>query len=105
MGLIGIPVFSTGGGFEYVLMPSFGFIIGFFLSGFITGSNILKDKKWAKLIKGIAGLLVIDLTGMIYMYFILKFHLNSPNANVIYILQAGFLPFIAKDLISVYLLR
>ena len=103
MGLIGIPVFSTGGGFEYVLMPSFGFIIGFFLSGFITGSNILKDKKWAKLIKGIAGLLVIDLTGMIYMYFILKFHLNSPNANVIYILQAGFLPFIAKDLISVYL--
>ena len=29
MGLIGIPVFSTGGGFQYVLLPSFGFIIGF----------------------------------------------------------------------------
>ena len=103
MGLIGIPVFSTGGGFEYVLMPSFGFIIGFFLSGFITGANILNNKKWAKLLKGVIGLLVLDLTGIIYMYFILRFHLDSPNANFIYIIQVGFLPFILKDLISVYL--
>lgn len=29
MGLIGIPVFSAGGGFAYVLQPTFGYILGF----------------------------------------------------------------------------
>ena len=101
MGLIGIPVFSGGGGIFYVLKPSFGFIIGFIFSGMISGSNVLNNSKIAHFIKGIIGLLVGDLIGLIYMYFILKFYLNSANANVIFVLQAGFLPFIIKDLISV----
>ena len=29
LGLIGLPVFSSGGGFAYVYAPSFGFIISF----------------------------------------------------------------------------
>ncbi len=29
MGLIGLPVFTSGGGFSYVLRPSFGYILGF----------------------------------------------------------------------------
>ena len=37
------------------------------------------------------------------MYIILKFYLQSDNANIVFILQAGFLPFIVKDLISVVL--
>lgn len=36
-GLIGIPVFSAGGGIFYVLKPSFGYILGFILSAFIAG--------------------------------------------------------------------
>ena len=52
MGLIGIPVFSNGGGFYYVLKPSFGFILGFLASLFITGSPILKNKKITFKFKG-----------------------------------------------------
>lgn len=103
MGLVGIPVFSTGGGYYYILKPSFGFIIGFFVSAFITGSNIFSNSKIAFFLKGIIGLLVIDIIGMIYMFIILKFYLQSENANIVFILQAGFLPFIVKDLISVVL--
>ena len=45
MGLIGIPVFSGGGGFFYVLKPSFGFIIGFLVGTFITGSNLFNNPR------------------------------------------------------------
>lgn len=103
MGLIGIPVFSDGGGFFYVLKPSFGFILGFLASTFITGSNVLKNSKIAGLIKGLLGLLTLDLIGMIYMYFILKYYIESDKASILYVIQVGFLPFILKDSISVVL--
>jgi len=103
MGLIGIPVFSDGGGFFYVLKPSFGFILGFLSSTFITGSNVLKNSKIAGLIKGLLGLLTLDLIGMIYMYFILKYYIGSAKTSILYVIQVGFLPFILKDSISVVL--
>ena len=102
MGLIGIPVFSTGGGFQYVLLPSFGFIIGFLISSLIIGSNI-GNTKLLKIIKSVIGLLILDLIGLIYMYFILKYYIESPNANFMYVIEVGFLPFIIKDLISTVL--
>lgn len=101
MGLIGIPVFSEGGGFYYVLKPSFGFILGFLLSVFITGSNILNKLKIANLFKGLIGLLVLDFIGLIYMYFILKYYIGKDDINIYSILEIGFLPFILKDSISV----
>lgn len=103
MGLIGIPVFSNGGGFYYVLKPSFGFILGFLASLFITGSPILKNKKIANLFKGLLGLLVLDIIGLVYMYFILKYYMNNDTVTISYILEVGFLPFIIKDTISVVL--
>lgn len=102
MGLVGIPVFSTGGGFDYILKPSFGFIIGFLVASIIIGSNIGKTK-WLKITKSIIGLLVLDLIGMIYMYLILRFYIDSLNATMLYVIEAGFLPFILKDLVSTVL--
>lgn len=99
MGLVGIPVFSKGGGFFYVLEPSFGFIIGFFLSSFIVGLN--GKNKIMYYLQGILGLLIIDIVGMIYMYFILVFYMDIKDVSFLYILEIGFLPFIVKDLISV----
>ena len=37
LGLIGLPVFTAGGGITYVLFPTFGYIIGFILAAFLTG--------------------------------------------------------------------
>ena len=37
MGLVGIPVFTSGGGPGYVLMPSFGYIVGFVAAAIVAG--------------------------------------------------------------------
>lgn len=44
IGLIGLPIFSAGGGFDYVLRPSFGYILSFPLAAFIAGVLISKQK-------------------------------------------------------------
>lgn len=36
-GLSGLPVFSTGGGFGYVMSPSFGFIVGWLPMAYLVG--------------------------------------------------------------------
>ena len=38
MGLVGLPVFTAGGGIAYVLKPSFGYIIGFIASAGVGGA-------------------------------------------------------------------
>jgi len=36
-GLAGLPVFATGGGLDYILRPSFGFIVGYLPMAYIIG--------------------------------------------------------------------
>ena len=38
MGLVGIPVFASGGGPSYVLQPTFGYLVGFIVQGWVTGA-------------------------------------------------------------------
>ncbi len=37
-GLVGIPWFAMGGGFGYILKPTFGFILAFIVGAYITGA-------------------------------------------------------------------
>lgn len=39
-GIIGLPVFASGGGFSYVLMPSFGYILGFIAAATAAGAIV-----------------------------------------------------------------
>lgn len=36
-GIVGLPVFSSGGGIGYIFQPTFGYIIGFGIAAFIIG--------------------------------------------------------------------
>ena len=38
LGLCGVPVFAMGGGLGYVLQPTFGYVMGFILGAYITGT-------------------------------------------------------------------
>ncbi len=37
LGLVGVPIFTQGGGFSYVFQPSFGYILGFPFGAFLAG--------------------------------------------------------------------
>ena len=76
LGLIGIPVFSLGGGLNYLLKPNFGYIIGFVLCAFICG--FLANKKPNPSTKrmfvcAVIGLIALHLIGFNYFYFMSNF--------------------------------
>jgi biotin transport system substrate-specific component len=90
IGLIGLPVFSTGGGIGYIFEPSFGFIIGFCACAVVVSAvvrknvvryNSEKNKRLQFIVKAIAGMLlsifVLYLFGISYMYIIYNFRLNE----------------------------
>ena len=37
LGLVGVPIFTSGGGFSYIFNPSFGYLLGFILVPIIVG--------------------------------------------------------------------
>lgn len=83
LGLIGVPIFTEGGGFGYVFKPTFGYIIGFIIGAFIAGLIVEKDEKPSflrLLAAGFAGLAVIYAVGMVYVYLMKNFYLGTPMA-------------------------
>ena len=76
LGLIGIPIFANfTGGFQAVMKPSFGFIIGFIFAAYIVGRIAHSERKISKKriwIASIVGTGVIYLFGLPYMYYILN---------------------------------
>lgn len=81
MGLLGLPVFAEGGGFAYVLKPSFGYIIGFAVAAYVTGTiaNKVECPSDRRLFAAtFTGLFIVYLFGMVYYYFISNFYLGNP---------------------------
>ena len=73
LGLIGLPIFSGGGGIAYVLMPNFGFIIGFLLATVIISviTTKLKNRKlWHYIVISLLGIAIIYIIGILYFVFI-----------------------------------
>lgn len=81
MGLLGLPVFTEGGGLAYLLKPSFGYIIGFAVAAYITGviANKVAHPGYRRLlIANFIGLSIVYLFGMIYYYLISYYYLSTP---------------------------
>lgn len=83
LGLAGLPIFAQGGGPGYVLIPSFGYLIGFaagaFLTGTLTGNE--QNPSFKRLLAaGLCGLAAVYAVGMAYYYLICNFALGTPIA-------------------------
>ena len=81
LGLIGLPVFTEGGGIGYLIKPSFGYIIGFCLASYVTGVIAYKGSKPSLkrlMAANFTGLAIVYLLGMGYYYFICNYVINSP---------------------------
>lgn len=57
-GLMGLPVFSRGGGFEYIFSPSFGFIVGWVPMVMIAG--LVAEKARGRIVPIALGMIAAD---------------------------------------------
>lgn len=79
IGLVGVPVFASGGGLSYLLKPTFGFLLGFVAAGYIAGKVANKTREPSlKRMLGAAflGLAVMYLCGMLYFYLVSNYVLH-----------------------------
>lgn len=87
LGLVGLPVFSLGGGIGYVLQPSFGFLLGFCACAPVISVLARKplkslvfsrEKRAHSIMKTVIGILISVLVlyalGIIYMYLIFNLY-------------------------------
>ncbi|NMA66521.1 MAG: biotin transporter BioY, partial [Clostridiaceae bacterium] len=105
LGLIGLPVFTQGGGFSYVFNPTFGYIIGFIGGAYITGFVFQRFKKKTTgsiFLSILAGLVVIYFIGVCYLYLIHNFYLGN-SFSLWMAVYYGFILCIGGDLLSSYL--
>ena len=100
VGLIGIPVFTQGGGIGYVLKPSFGYLIGFVVGAFVTGAIVRRAETPSfrrLLVAALAGLLAVYVLGTTYFYFLSNYYLGKQVSVWTAVLYC-FLVFVPGDL-------
>ena len=119
MGLIGLPVFTSGGGFAYVVQPTFGYILGFAAAAFVAGALCGRGKSAQITLRGallasVAGFLVNYIVGVPYFLLIWHFYMHNGGVwqaavtyNLIYMpkdlalcLLAGFLAWRVRPLLD-----
>lgn len=80
IGLIGIPIFTAGGGPQYVLQPSFGYIFSFWIGAYTAGRLIARCKTLRPhriFLAGLAALVPIYAIGMTYQVISLVYIVGS----------------------------
>lgn len=80
LGLLGLPIFSGGGGIAYVLQPTFGYLIGFCVGAFVTGEivNRVPSPSIKRLLAAnFAGLMLVYFFGMAYYWAIYQFYIGT----------------------------
>lgn len=104
LGLIGLPIFSLGGGFNYILQPSFGYILAFIPSGYLMGKLTQSQNLsfFRYFMSALFGILLIYAIGILYFSLILKFYLQQAVTPRL-IIYSLFLSLIWKDILSAVL--
>lgn len=72
LGLAWIPIFTSGGGWEYVYEPSFGYLLGFIPGAWICGSLAFESRLRLEFIalSCLCGLVIIHTVGLTYLGFL-----------------------------------
>ena len=101
LGLIGLPIFTAGGGFGYVLQPTFGFLLGLIPAAAIIGAISRRSASPRRLaLACLAGLAALYAVGVPYMALILNGYMGK-GMSVSALLWAGMLPFLPGDAIKI----
>lgn len=97
LGLVGVPVFASGGGPGYVLQPTFGYLLGFVLQAWFCGTYArrLRTISFRSLLAvNFGGMVIVYVLGIAWFYVVSNYVLHAPIAfwaAIFYcgILQAG----------------
>lgn len=109
MGLIGLPVFASGGGIAYLFKPTFGYLAGFIIQAWFCGrfSRNLSDVNFKNILcVNLIGMLIVYVIGMSWMYIVSNYVLDAPltlwvlfiDSFVLQVLPDGFLCVLAAIL-------
>lgn len=105
LGLIGLPVFTGGGGPQYILSPTFGFLLAFPAASMIVGLLIPPGATHTPLRRIFAlsaGSLVIYLIGIPWLGLNL-FLIQEKAVGIKALMMMGMVPFLPGDLLKVVL--
>ena len=81
LGLCGVPVFAQGGGISYIFQPSFGYLIGFAIGAYVTGTiaNQVDNPGYRRLLAAnFIGLFIVYALGMVYYSLMSNLYLGNP---------------------------
>ena len=101
LGLIGLPVFSSGGGIGYILSPTLGYLIGFLITTITTGMICKRINGLTGLIlAGIVFILIIYSIGIAWFYFNM-IYIQGKNIGFLTVAAMNAIPYIAVDAVKI----
>ncbi len=101
LGIVGVPVFASGGGFQYVFNPTFGFLAGLIPTAYLIGALTAKEQTAKRVaLACFAGLGVLYLIGVPYMGFICNAYLGK-GLTLWQIVKSGMLIYLPGDCLKI----
>ena len=101
LGLLGVPVFATGGGIGYLVSPTFGFILGFVVGAF--AASLIANRKNpspSRLILAVSvGTVLIYVTGILW-YVLLQYFYFGKAIDIWKVLWSFWILFIPSDIVK-----
>lgn len=101
LGLVGIPIFTLGGGPGYLLQPSMGFLFGLIPAAWLIGWLTERGQSPLRIcLSCVAGLAVLYLVGVPYMYLILNVYLGK-GLSLWAVLKMGMIIYLPGDALKI----
>ncbi len=101
LGLLGLPIFTQGGGLGYVLQPTFGFLLGLAPMAWVVGALAGEEGKPSRVIPAcLAGTAVLYLVGVPYMGMILNLYMGK-GLSVWTLVRTGMLIYLPGDAVKI----
>ena len=109
IGLCGLPVFAGGGGPGYIMLPSFGYLLGFVAAAGVAGSlgsrlnRQTKPSRIGVFLIALAASFAVYAIGTPWLALNLKYVVHKPEA-LEFAIKSGLLIFVPGDLLKCLLL-
>lgn len=101
LGLLGVPIFASGGGFQYVFNPTFGFLVGLIPAAYVIGRLCEGERSPKRVaLACLAGLALLYLIGVPYMGVICNAYLGK-GLTFWQILKGGMLIYLPGDFLKI----